>query len=314
MTYAPMTIDFSRLDVPPVIEPLDFDTLLQQAIDRFVVDYAASRARDPSLPAYTVEMLQTDPVIVELRSWSNLRLYDRQRVNDAIDGLLAVRAKGGNLDSIVAGRNIERLVVTPAIGDTPAVMEGDVALLRRYLLSFDVPAAGSAGRYLFDAWSAWPQSQDKSLGLWDARVNGRSVHGRRGDTDVVIAGPGGRLPTSTELGTVRDRVTDSNRRPEATAVSVMAANRVEYAVSLVIEVAEGGPKAEILRNEAIARVTAAATSRTLIRGEIPEGFHRAAAYGDGIIKVRDLSGVAIEPDPYSVPVMTGLTIAVEVRA
>lgn len=313
MTYAPTAIDLSRLPVPAAIEPLDFDVMFAGAVERFVADYAAARAIDPSLKDYTVENIKTDPVITELRTWSNLRLYDRQRVNDALSALLAARATGSDLDNLVASRNIERLVAQPATTNTAAVMEGDAALLRRYLLSFDAPAAGSAGRYLFDAWSAWPQSDDKTSGLWDARPNGRAVHGRRGDTDLAIIGPFGRLPTSAELATVRAAVTDPNRAPEACGVTVMAATRVEYQASLVIEVPGLGPSAETLRQEAIQRITVAAQGRMLIGGEIPAGFLVAAAYGDSIIKVRDLSPVAISPDPYRIPVMTGLTVTVEVR-
>lgn len=314
MTYAPTAIDLSRLPAPTAIDPLSFDVLLQGAIDRFVADYAAARALDPSLPAYSVEMLQTDPVIIELRTWSNLRLYDRQRVNDVFEALLAARARGSNLDAIVAGRNIERQTIVAATPTSAAVMEGDASLLRRYLLSFDMPAAGSAGRYLFDAYTAWPQSADRTLGLWDARVNGYAVHGRRGDTDVVIIGPNGRLPTAEELATVRTAVTHPDRAPEAVAISVMAATRVEYTVSLVLEVPGIGPAPSIVQAEAEARVRAAATDRILIGGELPAGLLAGAAYGANVIAVRDLSPVVIAADPYKVPVMTGLTITTEVRA
>lgn len=314
MTYAPTAIDLSRIPLPAAIEPLDFDVLFAGAVERFVADYAVARAVDPSLKEYTVENIKTDPVITELRTWSNLRLYDRQRVNDGIMALLAARATGTDLDNLVANRNIERKVSQLATSNAPAVMEGDAALLRRYLLSYDAPAAGSAGRYLFDAWSAWPQSQDKTSGLWDARPNGRAVHGRRGDTDLVIIGPFGRLPTSEELATVRSVVTDPTRAPEACGITVMAATRIEYQAHLVIEVPGLGPSAETLRQEATNRVTAAAESRMLIGGEVPAGFLVAAAYGDSIIKVREVAPVAISPDPYKIPVMNGVTVTVEVRS
>ncbi len=102
-----------------------------------------------------------------------MRLIDRARVNDGIKALLASLATGDNLDALVASRNIERLTVSPATADSAAVMEGDFALLRRYLLSFSAASAGSEGRYLYDAWTAWPQSADKTLGLWDARQRPR---------------------------------------------------------------------------------------------------------------------------------------------
>ncbi|PZP72859.1 baseplate J/gp47 family protein [Agrobacterium sp. MS2] len=312
MTSAPTAIDLSRLPAPTAIEPLSFDVLLQGAIDRFVADYASARALDPSLPAYSVEMLQTDPVIIELRTWSNLRLYDRQRVNDVFEALLAARARGSNLDAIAAGRNIERQTIVAATSTAAAIMESDTGLLRRYLLSFDVPAAGSAGRYLFDAWTAWPHVSDVS-GMLDARVNGYAVHGRRGDIDLVITGPGGAVPTTEQILTVRNAVTDINRAPEGVAITVLGAVRVEYAVSLVVEVPQFGPAPELIRQEALARVNAAAKDRLLIGGEIPAGFLAGAAYGPNIIKVRDLAPVLIEPDPYKIPVMTAVEVTVEVR-
>lgn len=313
-TYAPTAIDLSRLPAPQAIEPLSTPALLQAYIDRFLVFWAEQRIIDPTLPAFDEQRLQTNPAIVVGRAWSYLRLLDRQRVNDGLRALLAPLSTGTDLDVLVGSRNIERLVIAPATVDEAAILESDDALLRRYLLSYDLPSAGSSGRYLFDAWSAWPQSEDRALGLWDARINGRSVHGRRGDTDVVVIGPLGRLPTAAEISAVRAAVTNPNRAPEAVAISVMAATRLEYAVSLVLEVPGVGPSAETIRTEAEARVTKAATDRIMIGGEVPEGLLSGAAYGPGVIRVRDLAPVVIEPDPYTVPVMTSLTVTVEVRS
>jgi phage-related baseplate assembly protein len=311
--YAPTSIDISRLPAPDAIEALDFEALYAAFKVRFLAFWETQRAINPALPAYDVQSLETDPAGIVGEAWSYLRLMDRQRVNDAFRALLAAYAKGSNLEGIAAGRNLARIVIVPATSSAAAIMEGDDALLRRYLLSFDVPASASAGRYLYDAWTAWPQSADKTLGLWDARVNGRAIHGRVGDTDVVVIGPEGRLPTPAELASVRAAVTHPNRAPEAVAISVMAASRVEYAVSLVLEVPAVGPSPDVLKAEAIKRVTAAANDRTLIGGEIPAGLLSGSAFGVGIIKVRDRAPVVIEPDPYRVPVMTALTIDVEVR-
>lgn len=311
--YAPTSIDISRLPAPDAIEALDYEALYAAFKVRFLAFWQTQRAINPALPAYDVQSLETDPAGIVGEAWSYLRLMDRQRVNDAFLALLSAYAKGSNLEGIAAGRNLARIVIVPATSSAAAIMEGDDALLRRYLLSFDVPASASAGRYLYDAWTAWPQSADKTLGLWDARANGRAIHGRVGDTDVVVIGPEGRLPTPAELASVRAAVTHPDRAPEAVAISVMAASRVEYAVSLVLEVPAVGPSPDVLKAEAIKRVTAAAKDRTLIGGEIPAGLLSGSAFGVGIIKVRDRAPVVIEPDPYRVPVMTALTIDVEVR-
>lgn len=307
------TIDLSRVPEPEAIELVEFETLLSAFKARFMASWSASRAKDQTLPAYDTIDLETDTGNIVGQAWTFLRLLDRVRVNDGLRALLAPLAKNTNLDALVACRNIQRKIIVPATETTAAVLEGDVSLLTRFLLSFDTPASGSAGRYLFDARTAWPQTEDRTLGLWDARVNGHAVHGRRGDTDVVIAGPFGRTPTGAELSTVRAAVTHPDRAPEAVAISVMAASRIEYAVSLVIEVSAHGASPELLRQEAIKRVTSAAVARTLIAAEIPAGLFVGAAYGDSIIKVRDAAPVVLSANPYDIPVMTALNVAVEVR-
>jgi len=314
MTYAPTAIDLSRLSAPQAIEIISLDQLEADFKDRFLTEWAAQQQIDPTLEDFTEAELETHPAIVVARAWRYLRNLDRNRVNDGLKALLAPLSTGSNLDALVADRNIQRLTIVEATANSAAIMEGDASLLQRYLLSYDAPAAGSAGRYLFDTRNIWPQSQDRTLGLWDARVNGYAVHGRRGDIDLVITGPFGRVPTTPELLTVRDAVTDVNRAPEGVSIVVLPAMRVEYQPSLVIEVPGNGPAPETIRLEALARVEAAARERLLIGGEIPDGFLAGAAYGPNVIKVRDLSPIVIAPDPYKIPVMTGLTFAVEVRA
>jgi len=306
MTYAPTAIDLTRLTSPDAIEPLSHDTLRIAFLDRFAEQWDVERALDPTLPVWDVGGLEANPVArVAGRAWSYLRLLDRQRVNDALKALLAPLASGSNLDALVARQNVQRLVVRSATADAAAVVETDAALLRRYLLSFDLASAGSADRYLYEAWTAWPE-------MLDARVNGRAVHGRRGDTDIVIIGPGGRLATAEEKAAVRDAVLAPHVRPEAVSVAVIDATRLEYRADLVIEVAPG-PDAGVIRNEAEARVRAAGDARILIGGEIPAGYLAAAAYGPNVIKVRDNAPVLIEPHPYAMPVLTDVSIAVEVR-
>ena len=313
MVYAPTAIDLSRLPPPNAIEELDRQAYIAEFKARFLEAWAEQQAIDPTLPDYDTFDIPSNKARVVAEGFAFVRTLDRSRVNDGFRALLAHLSKGSDLDAVAASRNIERQTIVSASSGLAAIMESDGALLRRYLLSFDLPAAGSRDRYLFEAYTAWPQSADQTMGLWDARVNGFDVHGRRGDTDLVIIGPAGRLPTELERTTVRNAVTAPHIKPDAVSVSVLPAQRVEYTASLVIEVPGIGPSPVVIKAEAEARVTAAALTRTLIGGEIPAGFLASAAYGDNVIKVRDLAPVVIEPDPYKVPVMTGLTITVEVR-
>lgn len=306
-------IDLSRLPLPAAIEALDYETLFGTYVERFIEEWERQREIDTSLPEFNVERLRVDPTSIALRTIAYLRLLDRQRVNDVLKAVLAPLATGSNLDNVVARQGLERLVVIPPSGNTPAVMESDAALLRRYLLSFERHSAGSRNRYLYEAWTAWPQSEDKTEGLWDARVNGWKEHGRRGETDIVIIGPSGRLATDNEKALIRAAVTHDSVQPEAVAVTVINAQRVEYAVNLVVEV-NPGPDAALVRQEAENRVRAAAETRMTIGGEIPAGYLAGAAYGASVVRVRDLTPVVIEANVYAIPVMTTCNVTVEVRS
>lgn len=300
-----MTIDLTRLPRPDAIEMINQSAMLSAAIERFISEWNAQRANDPTLPAYTTEMIKGETAVGLLRAWTLERTVDRHRVNDAIEALLAVRARKADLDNLVAGRSIERMIMRPATADAPALMESDANLLKRWLLSFDAPSAGSPASLLSAAMKAWPS-------MLDARVNGYAIHGRRGDRDLVIIGEEGRLPTNEEKAAVRAAVADPRILPEAYGLTVLAANRRTYAVNLVIEIPPG-PDPAIVVAEAEARVRATAIERTVIGGEVPAGLFAGVAYGPSVIKVRDQASVVISPDPYAVPIMTELTILPEVR-
>ena len=299
-------IDLSRLPAPNAIEPLSYEALLTGYVERFQTFWAAARLVDPTLPSFDVSLIETDPAIIVGQAWSYVRLLDRARVNDGIRALLGPLSSGANLDNLVASRNIARREIAAATAEAPAILESDFQLLRRYLFSFDAQASGSAGRYLFDAFTAWP-------GMLDARVIGFDIHGRRGDTDVVIIGPDGALPTTLQRSTVSAAVRHANRMPEGVAISILAAMRVEYDVSLTIEVPSLGPAPTVLLAEALERVRSVGAARMIIGGEVPQGLIAGAAYGPNILKVRDNAPVAIAPHPYKVPVLGEVIITFEVR-
>ncbi|MGQ3671783.1 baseplate assembly protein [Xanthobacter sp. TB0136] len=300
-------IDLSRLPAPLIIEALDYEGLQSSFISRFLASWADLRAIYPDLPAYDVEVLETDPVVIVSQAWSYLRLLDRARVNDAIKAVLAPLATGSDLDNVAARVGVERLVVAPATGSAPAVLESDARLLTRYLLAMTRPAAGSRDRYRLEALTAWP-------GLHDVAVRGHAVHGRAGDVDIVIAGPEGRDSTDDELAVVRAACTADDVVPEATGAYVRRADRRVYAVTGHV-VVPSGPDAETIRQEVVSRIRAAATERLQIGAEVPRSLLSGAAYGASIVRVDLVHPVSdIAPDPYTIPVLGDVTITVQVQA
>lgn len=298
------SIDLSRIQAPALLEALDFEDLQAAFVARFKARWAIARARNPSLPDYDVEMLETDPAIIIGQAVNEVRLLDRQRVNDAGLAVLAPTSRGADLENIAARQNVARLLLVPAIGTTAAIYEDDASLLNRYLLSFDLPAAGSPSRYLLEAWSAWPT-------MLHARVNGRAIHGRRGETDLVIVGPGGRDATDDEFRAVSRAVRAEDVHPEALAINTIRAIRTTYSARLLIQVPEG-PDPSLVKAEAAKRVAQAAAERMKVGGEIPAGYLRAAAFGPSVVDVVDLAPVEIPADPRACPVPVSIEIEPEV--
>lgn len=298
-------IDLSRVPIPSSIEALDFESILDAYLARFIVFWDNARLNDPSLPAFTVGGLETDPVVIIGQVYSYLRLLDRQRVNDGIKALLAPYSIGSDLDNLVVRQGVERLIVVEADGDSPALMETDARLLERYLLSFSAAAAGSQDAYKFHALTAWPAAGD-------VKVVGRAIHGRRGDVDIIVTGANGDTPSDESLALVRAAVTATHVQPETTSVSVLSATRVTYEVDLTVEVPHG-PDPSVIEQDVITRVTAEASARTFVDGEIPNGLLLGAAYGASVLVITDNSPVVIGANPYAVPVMATLTVNIEAR-
>lgn len=300
-------IDLSRVPAPNAIEDLDENVLFEQFKTIFIDQWAAIRAANPEFPQYDVEMLDSDTAMILGQAFSGSRHLDRQRVNDGIKGLLAPLAEKEDLVNIVASQNIEPLIVIPATDDTDAVYENDAQLLRRYLLSFDRPAAGSRGRYLYDAYSAYPN-------LLDARVNGFEVHGRRGDVDILIVDQGGVHVSEDNKQLITETIRHENALFDGISVSILDAPLLPYDIDLTIVVPGNGPEPELVRLEAEARVRNAAASRILINGQIKDNLLSGAANGQSVLKVIDHAPVNIDPDPYLVPVPRNISVKAEVAS
>lgn len=300
-------IDLSRLSPPLAIEPLSYETMLDGAVTEFLTRWNALRLTLPALPAFDTAALQSEPIGILLQAAQYLRLIDHQRVNDAVAAVLAPLATGADLDNVVAVNGTQRLVIAPATDASSAIMESDARLLRRFLLAWDRPSAGSAGGFLFDALSALPI-------IHDAAIIGSAIHGRRGDVDVVAIGPAGRLLTEGELATIRAAVLHPNRKPEAVSVSVLNATRRVWNASLQLEMARG-PDPSLVRAEAEARLQALAVERMRIGGELPAEAISGAVYGPNVIRVSATAAVPeLAPEPYGVPVLGALTLTTEVRS
>lgn len=147
-----MVIDFTYLPRPSVIETLDYEAIVAD-IKSYLIAADANLA--PVLG-------QESAVVTKLvGAFAYREMLLRKRVNDAANAVLLPYATGTDLDNVAGGFGVVRLVVTPAAGETPAVMEDDERLRRRVQLRQDAySVAGSAGAYEYFALTAVPSLKD----------------------------------------------------------------------------------------------------------------------------------------------------------
>ena len=136
-SYSAETLDLSRLPAPTLAET-DFEARLHDLLARFKAFWTEARALRPDLPAYDVEMLETDPAVILSEEFAYGDIRVRQAINDAANALRLAKAAGGDLDHIAATyhRTTRKLIVpaNPQAG-IPALYESDDDLRSRAQLA-----------------------------------------------------------------------------------------------------------------------------------------------------------------------------------
>jgi phage-related baseplate assembly protein len=99
-SYATDTLDISRITVADVIPGLDYEVLRKSWVDAFVAYWDEMRAVDPTLPAYDMASLETDPAIVVGEASSYVRVLERAAFDDRARKLMLVSSYGPALDLI----------------------------------------------------------------------------------------------------------------------------------------------------------------------------------------------------------------------
>lgn len=220
-------VDLSRLPAPDIIEALDFETILADAVARM-------QALMP-----TFENRDSDPATKLLQLFSYVAQLLRQRVNDAVRAVMPAYAVGADLDNIAALFGIMRLTITPAdVGlGIPAIMESDADFRRRMVLAPEgYSVAGPEGAYIFHALSAHPDVLDASATSPNAGEVLLSVLSRTGS--------GQASPEVVEA--VRAYASHETRRPLTDQVTAQSAQIIEYAVAATITTFSGPDGAVVL--------------------------------------------------------------------
>lgn len=218
-------IDLSALAAPPVIEVLNYeDEILIKLVQDFIARLDAMDIE------YDVAVLESDPAkkVLEVAAYRELLL--RARVNDAARAVLLPFAKGGDLDVLASYYGVTRLVITPAAGDVPAVMESDAALRTRTQMAPEAFAsAGNEEAYRFHTLTV-------SGGIKDVNVYSPAP----GHVHVVfMTSSGNGIPEAALVEQVRARLTQKDIKPLTDMLTVKPMALKLYAVEAELAIEDG---------------------------------------------------------------------------
>ncbi|MBF0444379.1 MAG: baseplate J/gp47 family protein [Magnetococcales bacterium] len=234
-----VTINFSNMAPPNIVEKLDYEAILAEMKEAFVAlspDYSA--------------LLESDPVIKLLEVCAYRELIIRQRVNDGGKAVMLAHSTGTDLDNLAALFGISRLLVDA--GDLEAVppvqptYEDDANLRKRTQLSLEgITTAGSSGSYVFHTLSA--SGLVKDVDIYSPAPGQVTV--------TVLSTQGDGVPDQELLDVVTAALNHEDVRPLTDQLTVLPATIITYTVGAVLEVGEG-PDAELIRQEAQTAITA----------------------------------------------------------
>lgn len=275
MAGAFTTVNLSQLPAPGVVESLDYEAILAAML-------ADLRARDPVFDA----LVESDPAFKVLEVAAYRELLLRQRVNDAARAVMLAFAEGSDLDQIGANYSVQRLVLDPgnpaAVPPVDPTYESDEDFRARIQLSPEgYTTAGSEGSYVFHGLGA------------DADVKDiQAVSPLPGQVTVyVLSRTGTGAASSPLLAAVTAALNAENVRPMTDQVTVLSASIVDYAITAEL-VMYPGPDPDVVRDAALAAVTAYAETQRRIGYDVTLSGIYAALHQPGVQRVNLASPTA----------------------
>ncbi len=268
-------IDLSQLPSPQLVEPLDYETILEERKARLIELYPAE---DQQAVAARLA-LESDPMTKLLQENAYRELQLRQRVNDAVRGVMLAYASGSDLDQIGANYSVERLVLSPgdstAMPPVPAVYESDADFRRRIQLSPEgYTTAGSEGSYIFHGLSAAAAVRDVS-----------AISPTPGVVTIyVLSRDGDGTASESLLSAVAKTLNGESVRPMTDQVLVQSVAIVPYSITAEL-VMYPGPDADVVRDAAQAAVTAYTEEQRRIGFDITLSGLYAALHRPGVQRV-----------------------------
>lgn len=235
-------IDLSKVPVPDIITPLDFEqtyTDLKATLITLDPHYSEALA------------LESDPLARLLQVFAYREMHLIAKVNDATRANMLASATGNDLIALGARYNLTPLIVQPAnpsaTPPTPEVRESDENFRRRVQMAFDgLNTAGSIDAYIFFALSA------------DGRVLDANAESPApcNITVTILSHEGNGTPSNSTLTAVRayfglapdgnsQTTIPSKIRPQGDRVMVVPAQIIPYSITAQLYI-QLGPDASVV--------------------------------------------------------------------
>ena len=278
-----MSIDFSQLAPPDIIEPVDYESILLERKNDLIARF------DDHKKNQIAEILnrESEPLTKFLEENAYRETVLRNRINTGARALLLAFATSNDLDQIGANFNVKRLIITPAdtskTPPTPAVYQSDDAFRERIQLAFDTLSV------------AGPEAAYKKIA--------RDSDGRVGDVSVVSPQPayitltilqadsqdGSASPELIQI--VNKAVTAEDKRPIGDRVTVQSAQIINYSINAKLYIGKD-PEAATLLQQAVRNVNDYATKKKRLGRSIRLSAIYAALHIDGVSRVELISPTA----------------------
>lgn len=272
-----MSMDLTLLPAPQVIEPLDYEAILQKLLARFRQLH----------PEFTL-LLESDPAmkLLEVMAWQELLM--RQRINDAARASMLAYAVGSDLDQLAANLGVQRLVVTPAnpnaVPPVAAVLEADDRLRERTQAALEgITTAGSRESYRFHAMTADAHVADAGVDSPEAGTGKVRV--------TILAATASGIADEGLLDTVRNALSAEHIRPLCDLVTVQPAELIDAEIVAVLH-RKTGPAGEVAAATARAALDAWLPKVRRLAAGLPRSGIDAALHQPGIDRVELLSPAA----------------------
>lgn len=287
------TINLYDLPLPPVLQPIDYETLLADIMTEFKGRWSDIRAAYPDLPDYDVQMLETDPAKIVLESAAYIYMLTLQRVNDAAKALMLATATKGDLDQFAQDFQLSRMD-----GETDEQFR-----LRRWLAPEGYAAAGPADAYRFFAMSADPTIKQAI-----------AVKGVDNRVDLVLLSKLGNGEVAPSVVTkVHEALSPTRTRPLTDSLYVRSATIIETPIRAVISV-PFGPDPSVVKAKAKGGIEAYAAGRHSIGSVLRINGIEGAAQANNAIEDITIVEPAASIDPGSYGAVFATSVTVEVAA